>query len=184
MSIVLVVTDADWLRDEVVGTLARRGLETISTADSRSVVTICDDEGPELIVCDSQVGSKGFMAVCRAVRSAESQGRIPPVRFLALLDRRPDISMARRADADAWLVKPYEPAALRWTADVLLADEDWDEETLEAELRGELQTSEPDEAPEADAESELALDVDADEEASAGDDDADEEASAGDDDEA
>lgn len=175
MSIVLVVTDADWLRDEVVGTLARRGLETLTTSDSRSVVTLCEDEGPDLVVCDSQVGSKGFMAVCRAVRSAESQGRIPPVRFLALLDRRPDISMARRADTDAWLVKPYEPAALRWTADVLLADEDWDEDALEAEMRGELQPPEVDAAPEPEADSALDADEESSgEETSTGDDAAEE----------
>lgn len=137
MSTVLVVADADWVREEVVGALARRGLDTITTSDGRAVVSICEDEAPELIVCDSQVGSNGVVSVCRAVRSAEAQGDIPPVRFLALLDRRPDVFLARRADADAWLVKPYEPAALRWTVDVLLADEEWDEDALDAEMRGD-----------------------------------------------
>lgn len=137
MNTVLVVADADWVREEVVGALARRGLDTITTSDGRSVVSICEDEAPELIVCDSQVGSNGVVSVCRAVRSAEAQGDIPPVRFLALLDRRPDVFLARRADADAWLVKPYEPAALRWTVDVLLADEEWDEDALDAEMRGD-----------------------------------------------
>jgi DNA-binding response OmpR family regulator len=142
MSMVLVVSDADRVREEVVGALTRRGLETITTSDSRAVVDICAEEAPELIVCDSQIGSNGLMAVCRAVRSAEAQGDIATVRFLALLDRRPDVFLARRADADAWLVKPYEPAALRWTVDVLLRDDEWDEHDLLAEMRGELQGSE------------------------------------------
>ncbi len=39
-----------------------------------------------------------------------------------LLDRRPDIFLARRSGAEGWLVKPLDPLRLRRAVKVLLED--------------------------------------------------------------
>ena len=48
MAKVLVVADADWVRAEVIGPLARRGLETLTTSDSRSVLDLLSLDLPSL----------------------------------------------------------------------------------------------------------------------------------------
>lgn len=143
MARVLVVADATHVRDDVVGALARRGVEAIVTDDPRRVLALVDEHEPDIVICDSQVSSMGVVAVCRELRGAAGTGDVDPVGFVALLDRRPDVFLARRAGADAWLVKPFEPAALRWTVDVLLGPGVWNEESLAAELSGHGAFPEP-----------------------------------------
>ena len=43
----------------------------------------------------------------------EGAGRLPHVPVLMLLDRRPDVFLARRAQAEGWLVKPLDSLRLR-----------------------------------------------------------------------
>ena len=43
--------------------------------------------------------------------------------MLVLLDRRPDVFLARRTDADGWLMKPLSPIRLRKAVRALLAGE-------------------------------------------------------------
>ena len=64
-------------------------------------------------VIDLQVGSKGGMAVVRALRAAVDSGDIGAVRTVLLLDRSADQFLAHRAGADAALVKPFTAQDLR-----------------------------------------------------------------------
>ena len=50
-----------------------------------------------------------------------SAGRVPTVPILLLLDREHDRFLAKRAAADAELVKPIDPGTLRRTVKALLA---------------------------------------------------------------
>ena len=61
---------------------------------------------PDLAVIDLQIGNMGGMAACLDLRLEEGAGRLPHVPVLMLLDRRPDVFLARRSQADGWLVKP------------------------------------------------------------------------------
>jgi two-component system nitrate/nitrite response regulator NarL len=61
------------------------------------------------------------MATCLDLRLEERAERIPPQRVVMLLDREADVFLARRAEADAWVVKPLDPLALRRTAQDALA---------------------------------------------------------------
>ncbi|MBX7160681.1 MAG: response regulator [Acidimicrobiia bacterium] len=138
MAKVLVVTGAPWVRDKVVGALERSGVEVDTTDDPYAVEDLLPELEPDVVVVDSQVGSMGLMAICKVVRSEEAAGSIGSTNIIALLDRRADTFLARRADADAWLVKPLDPAALRWTFEVLSRPgAQWDEDSLAAELAGE-----------------------------------------------
>ena len=47
--------------------------------------------------------------------------RLPDTAVLMLLDRQADVFLARRSDADGWLVKPLDAFRVRRAADALLA---------------------------------------------------------------
>ena len=61
------------------------------------------------------------MATCMQLRLEEGAGRLPQLPVLMLLDRHADVFLARRSDADGWLVKPLDAFRLRRAADALLA---------------------------------------------------------------
>ena len=61
------------------------------------------------------------VAVCMDLRLEESAGRLPKLPVLILLDRRPDVFLAKRAGADGWVVKPLDPLRVRKAVNELLA---------------------------------------------------------------
>ncbi len=111
MSEVLLVTDADWLAQQCEAALGgdhcvnrvRKGSDTLEAI--RSV-------DPDLVLLDMQVGNMGGMAACLAIRQEEQMGRLTPRPVLMMLDRDADEFLARRSEADAWLVKPVDPLRL------------------------------------------------------------------------
>jgi len=62
----------------------------------------------------------GGMAVCLELRLEASYGNLPHVPVLMLLDRRPDVFLAKRSGAEGWLVKPLDPLRLRRATAALL----------------------------------------------------------------
>jgi DNA-binding NarL/FixJ family response regulator len=60
------------------------------------------------------------MAVCLELRLEASYDQIGHVPVLMLLDRRPDVFLARRSGAEGWLVKPLDPIRLRRATSALL----------------------------------------------------------------
>jgi DNA-binding response OmpR family regulator len=77
-------------------------------------------EMPDLIVVDLQMGNMGGMAVCLELRLEASYDNLGPVPVLMLLDRRPDVFLARRSGAEGWVVKPLDPIRLRRAMTALL----------------------------------------------------------------
>src|SRR4029079_19166209 len=75
---------------------------------------------PALIVLDLQIGNMGGMATCMALHLEAGAGRLPRVPVLMLLDRSADVFLARRSDADGWLVKPIDAFRLLNAAASLL----------------------------------------------------------------
>ncbi len=75
---------------------------------------------PDLVVVDMQMGNMGGMAVCLELRLEESYGELPHVPVLMLIDRRPDVFLARRSGAEGWLVKPLDPLRIRRAVRTLL----------------------------------------------------------------
>jgi len=63
----------------------------------------------------------GGMATCLDLRLEESAGRLLRVPVLMLLDRRADVFLARRSDAQGWVVKPLDPVRVRKAVTELLA---------------------------------------------------------------
>ena len=118
---VLVATDSDQIHREVEAALdgdhrilrVRTGYDVLHAVKTHQ---------PAAVVLDLQIGNMGGMAACLDLRLEERAERIPPQRLVMLLDRDADEFLAKRAEADAWIVKPIDALLLRRTARDVLAD--------------------------------------------------------------
>ncbi len=133
MPVVLLATDADHLHDEVDAAVGDESTTVHRVRSGREVVPAVKQLEPDLVVLDLQIGNMGGMATCLSLRSEEGAGRLGPRPVLMLLDRSADVFLARRADADGWLVKPLDAFRLRRAAAALLAGDEYHEGTAVAE---------------------------------------------------
>ncbi len=120
MSSILVAADAKWIRDLVKSACTRPGQRVLEATKGQDVRTIVGAESPDVVVLDSQIQNMGGIAVSIDLRLEAAAGRITDVAILLLLDREADRFLAKRADADAELVKPVDAATLRRVIDTLL----------------------------------------------------------------
>src|SRR4051794_8935330 len=120
MADILLATDAEWIRDEVEAALATPERPMRWVRHGMDVLPAVAELTPALIVLDLQIGNMGGMATCMALHLEAGAGRLPRVPVLMLLDRSADIFLARRSDADGWLVKPIDAFRLRKAATALL----------------------------------------------------------------
>ena len=127
MPTVLLATDADWILDEVDAALADPTTAVYRVHQGIDVLQAIDQVSPDLVILDEQIGNMGGMATLSAIRNAEGVDRIPITAVLVLLDRAHDAFLARRHDADGFLVKPLDSIRLRKAADVLLAGDAYEE---------------------------------------------------------
>jgi len=116
---VLVAADADWIHDEVEAALAGPDRRVHWVRRGMDVPAAVGELEPDLVVLDLQIGNMGGMATCIALHLEAGAGRLPRVPVLMLLDREADIFLARRSDADGWLLKPIDAFRLRKAATAL-----------------------------------------------------------------
>ena len=120
MPSILVASDAPSVRAEVA---AVAGTPELTIREARSGPEVMREVArslPDLVVVDLQMGNMGGMAVCLELRLEESYGNLEHVPVLMLLDRRPDVFLARRAGAEGWVIKPLDPIRLRRAVAALL----------------------------------------------------------------
>ena len=129
MPVVLLATDADRLHDEVDAALGDDTTSVHRVRSGREVIPAVKQLDPDLVVLDLQIGNMGGMATCLSLRSEEGAGRLERRAVLMLLDRQADVFLARRADADGWLVKPLDAFRLRRAAEALLGGGEYHEGT-------------------------------------------------------
>jgi DNA-binding response OmpR family regulator len=120
MPIVLLATDADWIHEEVDAALASPDTEVYRVHRGVDVVPAMLELEPDLVVLDLQIGNMGGMATCMSIRHDEGADRLPITAVLMLLDRAADVFLARRCEADGWLIKPLDSFRLRKAAKVLI----------------------------------------------------------------
>lgn len=124
MAHILIASDAPWVHDEIRAALPGKlsGADTTvrSLTAGRAVRAAVEERAPDLVVLDSQIGNMGAMAACIDLRNEESGGRLPHIPVLILLDRQPDVYLAKQARADGWLVKPLDPLRIRRAVNELL----------------------------------------------------------------
>jgi DNA-binding NarL/FixJ family response regulator len=118
---VLIACDSAAVRDEVKAVLGSREFTVREIVSGHDVLSSVAADVPDLVICDMQLGSKGGMANTLDLRLEASAGRLPHVGVLLLLDRRADVFLARRSEADGFLVKPLDPIRLRTAVAAVLA---------------------------------------------------------------
>jgi len=120
VTVVLIVSDSESVREEVRSALEDDETVIRELDAGEDVRLIVEDDPPDLVVTDMQVGNMGGMAICLDLRLEESGDRIPHVPVVILLDRRADVFLARRSAAEGWLVKPLDPIRIRRAVTSLL----------------------------------------------------------------
>jgi CheY-like chemotaxis protein len=117
---ILVASDAPTLRREIEAVISGPDVTVRSVTSGPEVIAFVTDESPDLVIVDMQMGNMGGMAVCLELRLQESYDALDHIPVLMLLDRRPDVFLARRSGAEGWLVKPIDALRLRRAVNVLL----------------------------------------------------------------
>jgi DNA-binding response OmpR family regulator len=118
---ILVAADGPWIRDLVRMAFLAPGQDVIEVSRGQDVREAVRVHKPDLVVLDLQIGNMGGIAVAIDLHLEAGAGRIPEVPILLLLDREHDRFLAKRAAADAELVKPVDASTLRKTGERLLA---------------------------------------------------------------
>jgi DNA-binding response OmpR family regulator len=129
MATVLLASDLSSLRHELRTTLEGPDLIVEEVANGKDVIARVERGGVDLVILDLQIGSMGGMAICMELRNEESYGAAEPVAVLMLLDRRPDVFLARRSGAEGFLVKPLDPQRVRAAVRALLRGEEYEDES-------------------------------------------------------
>jgi len=117
---IIVASDAPSVRAEISAVASRPDLEVREARSGPALLDEVSDRMPDLVVVDLQMGNMGGMAVCLELRLEQSYGKLEHVPVLMLLDRRPDVFIARRSGAEGWVVKPLDPIRLRRAIAALL----------------------------------------------------------------
>lgn len=117
---ILIATDADWILEQVQAALGAPGTSWTVCRSGQQVLPAVRNDPPDLAILDMQIANMGAMAVTMSLRLEESGGRVPHVPVLILLDRRADLHLARRSQAEGWLVKPVDSFRLRRAAEAAL----------------------------------------------------------------
>ena len=118
---IVIATDGHWVVGEVASALPGPDYEVVEIQRGLAVLPWLQDNDADLVVLDLQIGNMGGMAVCQELRLEEDAGRLDRVPVLMLLDRRADVFLAKRVDAEGWLVKPMDPIRVRRAVSALLA---------------------------------------------------------------
>ncbi len=110
---VLIVSDSESVLSELGSALEDDETILHQLMVGEKVRPAVEEDPPDLVITDLQVGNMGGMAICLDLHLEESGGRIPHVPVVILLDRRADVFLARRSAAEGWLVKPLDPIRIR-----------------------------------------------------------------------
>ncbi len=121
MADVLIASDVQSIHDQVCSVLSRADTSVRRVNSGKDVLGEVRQHVPDLVVLDLQIGNMGGMATCLDLRLEEGAGRLDHVPVLMLLDRRADVFLARRSDAEGWVVKPLDPMRLGRAISALLA---------------------------------------------------------------
>lgn len=130
MATVLLASDLASLRRELNVMLSGPDIDIEEASSGVETIDRVKEGGVDLVIVDLQIGSMGGMAITMELRNLESYGGADPVSVLMLLDRRPDVFLARRSGAEGFVVKPLEPQRLRTAVRALLRGESYEDDSL------------------------------------------------------
>ncbi len=120
---VLVVTDSSAVFTEVTSALQNADTTCLHISEGRETLKAVKELNPQLVVLDLQIGSMGGVAAALTLRNEETGQRLPHFPILLLLDREADFFLAKRSQADGWVLKPLDATRLSEARDALLSGE-------------------------------------------------------------
>jgi two-component system chemotaxis response regulator CheY len=107
----LVIADSTWAVNDVLSTLTHGDWEVELLDDPFQSGARVAELDPDVVIIDLQIKNMGGMAIVRQIRADPDIEEMP--RLVLLLDREADAFLAKRAGADAWVVKPFQADQLR-----------------------------------------------------------------------
>ena len=130
MAKILLVSDAPSVLDDLAAVVDDGEHLVEELRDGAAVRAAVEVDPPDLVITDCQVQNMGGFAICFDLKLEHSGGRQPHVPVLVLLDRRPDVFLARRSGAEGYLVKPLDPLRIRRAVEALLDGGTYHDESL------------------------------------------------------
>jgi two-component system chemotaxis response regulator CheY len=107
----LVIADSTWAVNDVLSTLTHGDWEVELLDDPFLSGGKVAELDPDVVIIDLQIKNMGGMAIVRQIKADPDIEEMP--RLVLLLDREADGFLAKRAGADAWVVKPFQADQLR-----------------------------------------------------------------------
>jgi len=129
----LIATDSPIVYEEIRAAVQEPGWTLRWAREGRAVVPALQERAADLVVADLQIGSMGGYAIGMGVVLEAGAGRLDPTPVLLLLDRRPDVFMAKRTGVAGWLLKPLDPLRTRAAVQALLGGGTYYDETFAPE---------------------------------------------------
>jgi DNA-binding response OmpR family regulator len=127
---ILIATDAASVYDDVTAVVAGPDTTVRWIRSGPDVREAMNRQPADLAILDMQIGTMGGIAIALDLRLETDAGRLEGRPVLVLLDRRPDVFLARRSGVEGWLVKPLDPIRIRRAVRALLAGQTWYDPTL------------------------------------------------------
>jgi DNA-binding response OmpR family regulator len=125
MSEIVIAADDQSVYDDLASVLSEPGTAVRWVRAGDAVREEINHRPADLVIADMQIGTMGGVAVALDLKLEADAGRLEPCPVLLVLDRRPDVFMARRSGAEGWLLKPIDPIRLRTAVTALLAGGTW-----------------------------------------------------------
>jgi DNA-binding response OmpR family regulator len=122
---ILIAADTQSVFDEVRSVVEEPGTTVRWVRSGEAVREEMNQRPADLVIADMQIGNMGGIAVTMDLELEADAGRLEHRPVLLLLDRRPDVFMARRSGAQGWVLKPLDPIRLRSAVSALLAGGTW-----------------------------------------------------------
>lgn len=122
---IVIAADARSIFDEIASVVEEPGTVVRWVRRGEAVREEVNARPADLVIADMQIGTMGGIAIALDLKLEADAGRLVPCPVLLILDRRPDVFMARRSGAEGWILKPLDPIRLRTAVTALLAGGTW-----------------------------------------------------------
>jgi len=122
---IVIAADSRSIFDEIRSVVEEPGTSVRWVRRGEEVRDEINARPAELVIADMQIGTMGGIAVTLDLKLESDAGRIEACPVIVVLDRRPDVFMARRSGAEGWLIKPLDPIRLRSAVTAVLAGGTW-----------------------------------------------------------
>lgn len=113
MAHLLLVADDLWVKNDVAAAVTDPGTTLETLDEPEEAADVVGTKRFDAVIVDMQVKNMGGMAITRFLKDAMVGGDAEPAPIVLLLDRQADVFIAKRAGADAYLVKPFTSQQLR-----------------------------------------------------------------------